>query len=106
MERSPYYHVENLEVPLLVHVATNDRDVNFEEASMLIWKLRAVKPNLAETVIYQDPPGGHGFSRQVNRETLEREDTPEQRDSWNRTWAFLERNLRPYEDPSAAMGGR
>ena len=33
----------------------------------------------------------------VIRETLEREDTPEQRDSWNRTWAFLEWNLRPYQ---------
>jgi hypothetical protein len=36
----------------------------------------------------------------VNRQTLEREDTPEQRDSWNRTWAFLEWSLRPYLDPS------
>jgi len=27
-------------------------------------------------------------------------DTPEQRDSWNRTWTFFEWNLRPYEDRS------
>jgi hypothetical protein len=64
---------------------------------MLVWALRAQKPDLAETVIYENPPGGHTFSRLVNRATLEREDTPEQRDSWNRTWAFFERNLRPYE---------
>lgn len=103
--RSPYYQVENLNVPLLVHVATNDRDVNFEESSMLIYKLRALKPDLAETKIYVDPTpgpfsGGHSFSRRVNDETLEREDSPEQRDSWNRVWTFFEWNLRPYIDGS------
>jgi dipeptidyl aminopeptidase/acylaminoacyl peptidase len=101
VERSPYYHVHKLEVPLLVHVATNDRDVDFEEASMLIWSLRAQKPDLAETKIYVDPTpgpssGGHTFSRRVNRETLERDDSPEQIDSWNRVWTFLEEQLQPY----------
>jgi dipeptidyl aminopeptidase/acylaminoacyl peptidase len=101
VERSPYYHVHKLEVPLLVHVATNDTDVNFEEASMLIWSLRAQKPDLAETKIYVDPTpgpssGGHTFSRRVNRETLERDDSPEQIDSWNRVWTFLEEHLQPY----------
>ncbi|HEX2168359.1 MAG TPA: alpha/beta fold hydrolase [Longimicrobiales bacterium] len=101
IERSPYYHVHKLEVPLLVHVATNDRDVDFEEASMLIWSLRAQKPDLAETKIYVDPTpgpssGGHTFSRRVNRETLERDDSPEQIDSWNRVWTFLSEHLEPY----------
>jgi dipeptidyl aminopeptidase/acylaminoacyl peptidase len=109
-ERSPFYQVDRIEVPVLVHVATNDEDVNFEEAEMLIHKLRSIKPDLAETKIYVDPPGGHGFSRRVDRQTLEREDTPEQRDSWNRVWTFLEWNLRPYFDPNAATtqggGGR
>ncbi|MDT8342473.1 MAG: prolyl oligopeptidase family serine peptidase [Longimicrobiales bacterium] len=103
--RSPYYQVENIHTPVLVHVATNDLDVNFEEASMLIYKLRDVKPELAETKIYVDPTpwgrsGGHAFSRRVDPETLERVDSPAQRDSWNRTWAFLEEHLRPYEDPN------
>jgi dipeptidyl aminopeptidase/acylaminoacyl peptidase len=98
VERSPYYHVHRLGVPLLVHVATNDMDVNFEESSMLIWSLRAQKPDLAETVIYTDPTpgpssGGHTFSRRVNRQTLELDDSPEQIDSWNRTWDFLQRHL-------------
>ncbi len=106
VERSPFYHVDKLRVPLLVHVATNDDDVDFVEASMLIWALRALKPDLAETKIYVDPPGGHSFARRVNPATLEREDTPEQRDSWNRVWAFLEWNLRPYQDPSVAAGNR
>jgi diketogulonate reductase-like aldo/keto reductase len=42
-------------VPLLVHVATNDTDVDFEEAEPLIYKLNALKPHLAETKIYVDP---------------------------------------------------
>ncbi|MEX0893918.1 MAG: alpha/beta fold hydrolase [Gemmatimonadota bacterium] len=107
--RSPYYQVDKLETPLLVHVATNDRDVNFEEASMLIYKLRSMKPDLSETKIYVDPDPwggsvGHAFSRRVDSETLERVDSPAQRDSWNRTWTFLEEHLRPYEDPSQPAG--
>jgi dipeptidyl aminopeptidase/acylaminoacyl peptidase len=105
IERSPYYHVDKLQVPLLVHVATNDSDVNFVEAQMLIDALRARKPDLAETKIYKDPPSGHSFSRRVDARTLQRQDTPEQRDSWNRTWTFLEWQLRPYLDKSKAAAG-
>jgi dipeptidyl aminopeptidase/acylaminoacyl peptidase len=100
VERSPVYHVDKLQVPILVHVATNDDDVDFVEAEMLIHALRVKKPELAETKIYVDPPSGHSFSRRVDPNTLERLDTPEQRDSWNRTWTFLEWHLRPYMDPS------
>ncbi len=100
VRRSPYYHVDKLEVPMLVHVATNDTDVNFEEARPLIDALMARKSHLAETKIYWDPTpgpasGGHTFNRRVNRETLLRDDSPEQVDSWNRVWAFFEWNLRP-----------
>lgn len=100
IQRSPLYLVPKLQVPLLVHVATNDEDVNFVEDQQLVWALRAQKPDLSETKIYVDPPGGHGFSFRVHRETLERDDTPEQRDSWNRSWAFFDWVLRPYEDRS------
>ncbi|HSW31217.1 MAG TPA: alpha/beta fold hydrolase [Longimicrobiales bacterium] len=105
VERSPYYQVEKINVPILVHIATNDEDVDFEEASMLVYKLRDVKPTLSETKIYVDPDPwgssiGHAFSRRVDSQTLERVDSPAQRDSWNRTWAFLEEHLRPYEDPN------
>jgi hypothetical protein len=41
----------------------------------------------------------------VNSTTLEREDSPDQRDSWNRTWTFFEWWLRPYEERPAAPGG-
>ena len=116
IERSPLYHVEKLTVPILVHVATNDRDVDYVEDQQMIWKLRALKPDLAETRIYVDPAPwgnsvGHAFSRRVDPVTLERVDSPAQIDSWNRTWVFLEWNLRPYEDrskpiPTPATGPR
>jgi hypothetical protein len=76
---------------------------------MLVHTLQVKRPELAETRIYRDPPGGHGFSRLVDMATLTRRDTPEQRDSWNRVWTFLEWNLRPYNDGSGtpvAAGAR
>lgn len=105
VKRSPLYHVENLNIPLLVHVSTNDLDVNYVEDQQIVWKLRALKPELSETKVYVDPPGwgasvGHSFSRRVDPVTLERVDSPEQIDSWNRTWAFFDWWLRPYEDRS------
>lgn len=105
IKRSPLYQVENLRVPMLVHVATNDEDVNYVEDQQMVWKLRALKPDLAETKVYVDPAPwgssvGHAFSRRVDPETLERVDSPAQIDSWNRTWVFFEWNLRPYLDLS------
>ena len=105
IKRSPVYHVQNLNVPILVHVATNDEDVNFVEDQQLVYTLRALKPDLAETKIYVDPAPwgqsvGHAFSRRVDPVTLERVDSPAQIDSWNRTWVFFEWILRPYEDRS------
>jgi len=105
IERSPLYHVDKLQVPLLVHVATNDEDVNYVEDQQIVDALRSRKPDLAETRTYVDPAPwgnsvGHSFSRRVDRETLERVDSPEQIDSWNRTWVFFDWNLRPYEDRS------
>ena len=90
---------------MLVHVATNDLDVNYVEDQQLIWKLRATKADLTETKVYVDPPGwgasvGHAFSRRVDPKTLERVDSPDQIDSWNRTWTFFDWYLRPYEDHS------
>jgi dipeptidyl aminopeptidase/acylaminoacyl peptidase len=102
VERSPYYQVDDLKTPLLVHVATNDQDVDFVEGSPLIYKLRDMHPLLTETRIYVDPEPwgrsvGHSFSRRVDRETLERVDSPSQIDSWNRVWTFFDWHLRPYQ---------
>ena len=105
IKRSPLYHVDKLKIPLLVHVATNDEDVNYVEDQQMVDALRSRKPDLAETKTYVDPAPwgasvGHAFSRRVDAKTLERVDSPEQIDSWNRTWVFFEWNLRPYEDRS------
>jgi dipeptidyl aminopeptidase/acylaminoacyl peptidase len=107
IERSPLYHVDKLRVPLLVHVATNDLDVNFVEDQQIVDALRSRKADLAETKVYVDPPtwgpsGGHAFNRRVDPKTLLRVDSPEQIDSWNRVWTFFEWNLRPNEDRSKA----
>jgi len=100
IRRSPVFHAENLKVPMLVHVATNDCDVFFREDQQMVYTLRALKPDLAETKIYVNPPQGdggcgHTFSRRVNEDATARDDSPEQIDSWNRTWTFFEWNLRP-----------
>ena len=105
IKRSPLFHVDKLRVPILVHVATNDTDVNFDEDVQLVYALRSQKPDLSETKVYVDPAPwgssvGHAFSRRVDPETLQRVDSPEQIDSWNRTWTFFEWILRPYEDRS------
>jgi dipeptidyl aminopeptidase/acylaminoacyl peptidase len=102
MERSPLFHVDKLAIPLLVHVATNDLDVNYDEDQQIVDALRSRKPDLAETKTYVNPPtwgatGGHSFSRRVDPNTLQRVDSPEQIDSWNRTWVFFEWILRPYQ---------
>ena len=94
-----------------MHVATNDTDVNFVEDQQIVDALRSRKPDLAETKIYVDPPpgaagGGHTFSRRVDATTLQRQDSPEQIDSWNRTWAFFEWNLRPSLDKSTTSAAR
>jgi dipeptidyl aminopeptidase/acylaminoacyl peptidase len=107
-ERSPYYVVDSLKVPLLVHVATNDEDVDFEEGEPLIHKLRDMHPRITETRVYIDPDPwggsvGHSFSRRVDSQTLERVDSPAQIDSWNRTWTFFDWWLRPYQTEPIPM---
>ena len=97
-DRSPVYQIDKLEIPLYVGVTRNDEDVNFEEDQQLVDALRARKPFLATTTIYDNPPGGHTFDRRVDPKTWEPENTREQRDSWNRVWTFLDWNLDPYND--------
>ena len=108
VKRSPVFQAGNLKVPILVHVATNDEDVNFVEDQQMVHTLRSLKPDLAETKIYVNPAPwggsvGHAFSRRVDPVTLERVDSPAQVDSWNRTWTFFEWNLAPGEDRSKPL---
>jgi dipeptidyl aminopeptidase/acylaminoacyl peptidase len=93
-DRSPLFQVDKLTVPVLVHLADNDDDVTIEEGMPLIDALRARKPWLADTKVYRDPPGGHSFDRRVLPKTWAPANTPEQRDSWRRLWAFLDQSLR------------
>ena len=92
-ERSPLFQIDRLQIPLLVHVADNDPDVNIEEGMQLVDALRARKPDLTETKVYPAPLGGHLFDRRVNPKTWQPENTPAQLDSWNRIWAFLDAKL-------------
>jgi dipeptidyl aminopeptidase/acylaminoacyl peptidase len=101
-ERSPLYGVDSLQIPLYVGVARNDQDVNIEEDMQLVDALRARKPQLAETTVYDNPPGGHTFDRRVDPKTWQPENTREQRDSWNRVWTFLDWNLDPFHDASSS----
>ena len=102
VERSPLYHVDKLQTPLLVHVADNDQDVNFEESQQLIHALEYQKPHLAETRVYRSPPvdefgDGHRFNLRVDpKNGYRRVDSRAQRDSWNRIWTFLGWHLEPY----------
>jgi dipeptidyl aminopeptidase/acylaminoacyl peptidase len=93
--RSPLFHVDELRIPLLVHVADNDEDVNIDEAMPLIDALRARKPELSDVKVYRSPPGGHLFDRRVVAATRQPENTPEQRDAWARIWSFFDAQLEP-----------
>ena len=99
-DRSPLYNIDKLQVPLYVGVTKNDEDVNIEEDMQLVDALRSRKPFLAETMVYDNPPGGHTFDRRVDPKTWQPENTREQRDSWNRVWTFLDWNLDPFHDSS------
>lgn len=91
-ERSPIYQIGGLDVPMLVQVATNDSDVAFIESEPFVHALQALKPDLAETHVYVDPPGGHSFCCLVDRD-LRPLNTPAMLNAWRQTWRFLERNL-------------
>ena len=107
VKRSPVFHAANLKVPILVHVATNDCDVHFIENQQMVYTLQALHPELTDAKIYKDPPFlqalggcGHTFSERVVLDAnspryMERDDTPEQIDAWNRIWAFFRKNLKP-----------
>jgi dipeptidyl aminopeptidase/acylaminoacyl peptidase len=93
--RSPLFLVDRLQVPLLVHVADNDTDVEIDESMQLVDALKSRKPALADVKVYRNPPGGHLFDRQMSARTGLPENTPAQQDSWSRVWRFLEDQLRP-----------
>lgn len=94
-DRSPLFQIDRIRVPILVHVADNDDDVEIDESLPLVDALRARKPDQATVKVYHAPPGGHLFDRRVTPGTWQPENTPDQRDSWARVWSFLDNNLQP-----------
>ncbi|HEV7706409.1 MAG TPA: alpha/beta fold hydrolase [Gemmatimonadaceae bacterium] len=89
LERSPVTHARELKVPLLVHAADNDSDVFIVENHNLRDSMVVAGKDTAGLYTYKewhDPPGGHQFSRV---------DTPQARESWTETLAFLDARLHP-----------
>lgn len=83
--RSPAWHAEKLETPLLIQTTTNDEDVNVLEVEHLIKSLKAAGKEF-EYEIYDDAPGGHSFNRI---------DTELARESRRKIYEFLARYLSP-----------
>lgn len=83
--RSPAWHADKLQTPLLVHTNTSDEDVNVLEVEHLIAALKAAGKQF-EYKIYQDAPGGHVFNRI---------DTKFAKQSRQEIWRFLAGYLHP-----------
>ncbi len=60
--RSPVWHADKLQTPLLIHTTTNDEDVHVIEVENLIKALKAGGKSF-EHKVYLDAPGGHQFNR-------------------------------------------
>jgi dipeptidyl aminopeptidase/acylaminoacyl peptidase len=83
LERSPYTQVSKLQIPLLIHAADNDDDVNIIETRRLIDALKAAGKTF-EYEIYAAPPGGHAFNRIQSKQS---------QDSWQKILAFIAKNM-------------
>jgi len=60
--RSPAWHAEKLQTPLLIHTNTSDEDVNVLEVEHLIKSLKAAEKEF-DYRIFENAPGGHAFDR-------------------------------------------
>jgi dipeptidyl aminopeptidase/acylaminoacyl peptidase len=87
IQRSPIAHARKLRRPVLVHTASNDDDVYIIENRNLRDSMQVagmIDNGLFSYREWTNPPGGHAFSRM---------DTPQGRESWAATVAFLARHL-------------
>ena len=87
--RSPVWHADKLETPLLIHGNTNDEDVNVLEVEALINALKAAEKKF-DYKIYTNAPGAHHFNRI---------DTPLARESRAEIYRFLAQHLNPPHPP-------
>lgn len=83
--RSPVFHAQKLQIPLLIHTNTIDEDVHVLEVENLINALKAHNRRF-EYEIFRDIPGGHSFDRMDHRTG---------RDIRFRIYKFLEKHLDP-----------
>ena len=84
-ERSPVWHVDELQIPLRIHTNTNDEDVRYVEVQHLIEALKAAGKKF-EYEVFQDAPGGH---------SADRLDTMFAREKRREIYHFLARYLDP-----------
>jgi len=68
--RSPIWHADKLQTPLLIHTNTNDEDVNVLEVELLINALKAAGKKF-DYEVFEDLPGGHSFDRLDNKKARE-----------------------------------
>jgi len=83
--RSPAWHAEKLQTPLLIHTNTSDEDVNVLEVEHLIKSLKAAGKDF-EYKIYKEAPGGHFFNR-IDSELA--------KESRREIYRFLAKHLHP-----------
>jgi len=83
--RSPAWHTDKLNTPLLIHTTTNDQDANVLEVEHLISALKGANTKF-EYKIHDAAPGGHAFDRL---------DTPFAKQSRKEVYAFLAKYLDP-----------
>ena len=103
IERSPLYHVDKLQYRSSTSPPTTPTSIlsKISRSSTRCGRASPISPRPRSTSTpFRTASGGHTFNRRVNPKTLERDDSPDQRDSWNRTWTFFEWQLRPHEDRS------
>ena len=83
--RSPVWHADKLQTPLLIHTTTNDEDVHVLEVETLIKALKAADKKF-EHKVYKDAAGGHEFNRL---------DTKLAKESRAEAYRFLAKYLNP-----------
>lgn len=83
--RSPAYHAEKLQRPVLIHANTNDDDVYAIEVLQLVDALQKAQKEFVFD-LYENLPGGHSFDRL---------DTKLAREIRFKTYSFIAKYLKP-----------
>lgn len=90
---SPLNHVDNIATPLLVLATTGDKIVPLQLHTLRLIDALKARGKVFDSHIYDSAPGGHTFLFG---------DSPEQRDCFARSFAWLGKYLKPAKGPSTA----